>query len=152
MVDWKSLEDTASFAVVAAAAVSLAVLVAWYRLRKRQLEMAAFSGDDQAARVLGESLARCAAHPDIVKEVMTAFARMDSAGKRSLASAVAGLLAATDLGYPQNLGPAAQRIRAIVAGLAERGRLSDGGEEARRAGGERTGEEGYVAEEHRRPT
>jgi hypothetical protein len=54
MDGWKPLEMVALVAVVAVTAVSLCALLAWYRLRHRQIELAACASDDQAARLSAE--------------------------------------------------------------------------------------------------
>ena len=75
MDDWMPLEIVVLVAVAAVAAVSLCALLAWYRLRHRQIELAACTSDDQAARLLAESLAKVGATADSVEEIMTTFVR-----------------------------------------------------------------------------
>jgi HAMP domain-containing protein len=75
MDDWMPLEIVVLVAVAAVAAVSLCALLAWYRLRHRQIELAACTSDDQAARLLAESLAKVGATADSVAEIMTTFVR-----------------------------------------------------------------------------
>ncbi len=58
-----------------------------------------------------------------VEEVMTAFGRMDSASKRSLASAIAGAVSAAEM-YSQ-VGQDT-RILGMVRGLSGNGRTSPG--------------------------
>jgi HAMP domain-containing protein len=84
MDGWKPLEIVVLVAVAAVAAVSMCALLAWYRLRHRQIELAACTSDDQAARLLAESLAKVGMTADSVEETITVFGRMDSASKRSL--------------------------------------------------------------------
>jgi hypothetical protein len=146
MDSWKPLEIVALVAVAALAIVSVGVLIVWYWLRNRQIELAACSSDDQAARLLGESLAKVRMSPRDVQEVMTTFTRMDSAGKRSLASAIAGVVAATeDLLRPT----LSKQVLGVVSGFEEAGRLSAASAEATGQTGERSQEERYMPEEQR---
>lgn len=116
MQDWKPMESVAMVAVIAATVVSLAFLYVWYYFRSRQIDFSACTSDDQAARILGESLAKVNVSPEGVEEVMAAFARMDSASKRSTASAVAGLVGATDSHMRRTIE---KKLREIVRGFSE---------------------------------
>jgi HAMP domain-containing protein len=115
MDDWKPLEIVVLVAVAAVAAVSLCALLAWYRLRHRQIELAACTSDDQAARLLAESLAKVGMTADGVEETMTVFGRMDSASKRSLALAVTGLVTATDKVFWPTLD---KKVKSLVRGIS----------------------------------
>jgi HAMP domain-containing protein len=116
MDDWKPLEIVALVAVAAVAAVSMCALLAWYRLRHRQIELAACTSDDQAARLLAESLAKVGMTADGVEEIMTAFVRMDSTGKRSLAAAISGLVAATGKVFWPTLD---KKVKSLVRGISK---------------------------------
>jgi hypothetical protein len=86
---------------------------AWYALQVRRAELAALSSDDQAARLLGESLAQCGLLPTaVVKEVWDAFTTLPSEGKRSLALAVTGFV--SNLDEPHAAG---ENIIAIARGF-----------------------------------
>jgi hypothetical protein len=116
MSDWKPLEVVAMVGVASAGVAALGAVLAWFHLRNRQMELAGCTSDDQAARILTESLAKVQLLPPAnVEEIMTTFARMDSAGKRSLASAVAGLVQGTDALLRPTLN---ERIMGVVRGLA----------------------------------
>jgi hypothetical protein len=132
MDDWKPLEIVA-LAAVAAVAVFLGALArAWYLLRNRQFDLAACTTDDLAARILAENLAKVRVPADGVEEIMTAFIRMDSASKRSLALAVAGLVASTDKLFWPTLD---KKVRSIVRGIAIGSSSSGGSAVAPGAGG-----------------
>ena len=128
MDDWKPLEIVA-LAAVAAVAVFLGALArAWYLLRNRQFDLAACTTDDLAARILAENLAKVRVPADGVEEIMTAFIRMDSASKRSMTSAVAGIVAATDKLLRPTLD---DKVRSIVRGFSMENSSSSGSEGAR---------------------
>lgn len=97
------------------AVVGVVGFMAWYWLRRRQIELAALDTDEQAARLLGECLARALVSAEVIEEVMSAFARMDSAAKRTLALSIAGLVAEHNADVWEQLGP---KIAGMVRGLS----------------------------------
>ena len=92
--NWRPWEVVALVAVLGTAGAALAAVSAWQEVRTREIELAALTSDEQAARLLGEALNRCGAYlPEkTVRELWDAFNGLPSEQKRSLALAIVGFV------------------------------------------------------------
>ncbi len=113
---WRPWEIIALVALLAPTGAAAAWAWAWYTARVRQIELAALSSDDQAARLLGEALGRCGSvlTGALSKEVWDAFASLPSESKRALALAITGFV--TDSDQSETFGFGAQLV-GIVRGF-----------------------------------
>jgi hypothetical protein len=96
--NWAPWQIVLLAAVLGIAGAVLAAVWAWYSVQIRKAELAALTSDDQAARLLGEAVARHGAYilAPHIKEIWEAFAALPSDAKRSLATAAIGLVANSD--------------------------------------------------------
>jgi len=113
--DLKPLEVVVLAVFPSLALVGIVGFLSWYWLRRREIDLAALGTDEQAARLLGESLGQAFVSAEVIEEVMTAFARMNSPTKRTLAMSIAGLIAQHSTDHWETLGP---KILGVVRGLS----------------------------------
>lgn len=130
---WHPREAVALVATLAVAGAAALWARAWHAVRAHEAEATTLSPDEQAAWLLGESLARCGASLDAgaIKEVWDVFAAVPDGAKRSLALAVTGFLAGTDRDSPTGLG---DRLLALVRGFRDPLASADDGQIARAFG------------------
>jgi hypothetical protein len=110
---WSPGEITTLVGVLGAAGVGFAAVWAWHRVQLRRAELAALTTDDQAARLLSESLARLGPFlsPALTAEVWETFIALPGESKRALAQGVAGLVADRE---PAELAGFGQKVAGIA--------------------------------------
>jgi len=94
LAGWAPWEIIVLAAVVGAAGAVLAAVWAWYAVQVRRAELAALTSDEQAARLLGESLGRCGAFlaGPASQEIWNTFVALPGEAKRAMALAIVGLI------------------------------------------------------------
>jgi hypothetical protein len=104
---WRPWEVVGLVAVLGTTVAVLAGVGVWHSVRTRALELTALTSDEQAARLLGEALARCGSflQEPAAREVWATFAGLPSETKRAAALAIVGFIGDADADELTGVGP-----------------------------------------------
>jgi hypothetical protein len=118
---WSPWEIVALVAILGATGAVVAGVSAWQEIRTREIELAALTSDEQAARLLGEALGRCGPFlaERAVRDLWATFATLPSEEKRALALAIVGFIGDSESYALAGVGPKLLSIAQSFRATAE---------------------------------